>query len=290
MRRDGRAVRTRVRRHARQPLVRRRAGLAHVLRPRPDRPAAVDRRVRRPVAPDRRRQGQDVPAHRAARHRRRGRPRGRHRDPRPHHRRDPIARRPRRDPRDRRLRQRVLPVDQRQGQQRDGELPRLQARRRVRQPLLHADPPDLHPGVRRLPVEADPDVGVAAERRPGLGAQEQGRLRQAPRRHPRRRARLLPRAQVPQLRQPVATRHRLARCQGAVRRRPRRRARRARRLPRLPRRHQARRRADHPREVRKPVRDVRADHRPCRPRSPGCSASARPTSRTTAPTGSARAR
>ena len=37
----GRAVRARVRRPARQPVVRRRAGVAHVLRPRPDRPAAA---------------------------------------------------------------------------------------------------------------------------------------------------------------------------------------------------------------------------------------------------------
>ena len=37
VRRPGRAVRPRVRRPARQPLVRRRAGVAHVLRPRPDR-------------------------------------------------------------------------------------------------------------------------------------------------------------------------------------------------------------------------------------------------------------
>ena len=41
----GRAVRPRVRRPARQPLVRRRAGLAHLLRPRPDRPAAAARRL-----------------------------------------------------------------------------------------------------------------------------------------------------------------------------------------------------------------------------------------------------
>ncbi len=48
-------------------------------------------------------------------------------------------------------------------------------RRRVREPVLHADPPDLHPGVRRLPVQAHADVGVAAQRRPRLGAQEHRR-------------------------------------------------------------------------------------------------------------------
>ena len=40
----------------------------------------------------------------------------------------------------------------------------------LRQPLLHADPPDLHPGLGRLPVEAHADERVAAQRRPHLGA------------------------------------------------------------------------------------------------------------------------
>ena len=44
----GRALRARIRRPARQPLVRRRAGVAHLLRPRPDGPAAAARRL--PVA------------------------------------------------------------------------------------------------------------------------------------------------------------------------------------------------------------------------------------------------
>ena len=51
--------------------------------------------------------------------------------------------------------------------------------RRLRQPLLHADPPDLHPGQRRLPVEADADERVAAQRRPHLGA-EDARATRAP--------------------------------------------------------------------------------------------------------------
>ena len=46
---------------------------------------------------------------------------------------------------DRRLRQRVLPLHQRQGLQCHGDLARLQAGRRLRQPLLHADSSDLHP-------------------------------------------------------------------------------------------------------------------------------------------------
>ena len=60
----------------------------------------------------------------------------------------------------------------------------------------------------------------------------------APRPDPRGRARLLPRAQVPELRQPRAPRHRLARRQAGLRRRPRRGRDRPRRLPRLRRRHQ----------------------------------------------------
>ena len=45
----------------------------------------------------------------------------------------------------------------------------------LRQPVLHPDPPHLHPGQRRVPVEADPDVGVAAQRRAHLGAPQHGR-------------------------------------------------------------------------------------------------------------------
>ena len=43
VRRPGRPVRARIRRPARQPLLRRRPGQAHLLRPRPDRPAAAAR-------------------------------------------------------------------------------------------------------------------------------------------------------------------------------------------------------------------------------------------------------
>ena len=137
---------------------------------------------------------------------------------------DRVARRRRRGPGDRRLRPGLLPVHQRHGLQRHRHLPRLQARGRLRQPLLHADPPDLHPRHRRPPVEADADVRVAAQRRPHLGAQD-GRRQAAGRPDPRGRARLLPGAQVPELRQPGPARHRLARGQGGLRRGPRRRRR-----------------------------------------------------------------
>ena len=59
------------------------------------------------------------------------------------------------------------------GSQRHGHLARAQARRAVRQPLLHPDPPDLHPGQRRVPVQAHADERVAAQRRPHLGAAQE---------------------------------------------------------------------------------------------------------------------
>ena len=120
VRRPGRAVRPRVRRPARQPLVRRRAGVAHVLRPGPDRPAAPARRL--PGA---------RPADRAGNVKMYTAPemldlvvkdgRGqRHRRPRPVTGEITTHSAPRRRARHRRLRQRLLPVDERQGLQRDG--------------------------------------------------------------------------------------------------------------------------------------------------------------------------
>ena len=86
--------------------------------------------------------------------------------------------------RHRRLRQRLLPLHQRQGLQRHRHLAGVQAGRGVRQPLLHPDPSHLHSGERRLPVEAHADERVAPERRPGLGSQERratsGRRRRSP--------------------------------------------------------------------------------------------------------------
>ena len=49
---------------------------------------------------------------------------------------------------DRRLRQRLLPVDQRNGLQRDRRLAGAPQGCLLRQPLLHPDPPDVHPGAR----------------------------------------------------------------------------------------------------------------------------------------------
>ena len=114
----GRALRARVRRPARQPLLRRRAGLAHLLRARADGPAAPARRLPGARAPDRPGQGRDVPAPRDAGAHRRRRPRPRHRRARHGHGRGRDAPRGRRVPGDRRLRQRLLPGDVRQGLQR----------------------------------------------------------------------------------------------------------------------------------------------------------------------------
>ena len=50
--------------------------------------------------------------------------------------------------------------------------------RALRQPVLHADPPDLHSGQRRASVEAHADEREPAQRRARLGAEEEGR--QAP--------------------------------------------------------------------------------------------------------------
>ena len=179
----------------------------------------------------------------------------------------------------------------------------------LRQPVLHADSPDLHSGERRPPVEADADVGEPAQRRPRLGAEDAGR--QAPAgADSRRGARLLPRAPLSRLRQPRAARRGLARRQGRVRRGPRRRRFGPERLPRFRRRHQAQRRRHHQGALRQPVRHVHPDHgresvpgahahlprralhdgRPVGGLQPAvndaraCSCWAKPTSRITAPT------
>ena len=187
MRRPGRAVRARVRRPASQSFLRRRPGVAHLLLPRPDRPAAPARRLPGPVPPDRRGKRHMYPrtemldlvvvdgqAHGIVT-------------------RDLVTGKIESFVGDAVVLATggygsVLPFHQRQALQRHGDLPRLQARRLLRQPVLHADPPDLHPAYRRSPVEADADVGVAAQRRPRLGAEEGRRQAAAQRRSPRRSA------------------------------------------------------------------------------------------------------
>ena len=182
---QGVPVRAGVRRAPGQPVVRRRAGLAHLLRARADRPAAAARRLPGAGEGGGARRGDDVPAHRDARPRRGRRPGPRHRGARHGDREDREPRRRRGRARHRRVRQRVLPLDQRQGLQRHRHLAGPQARGRVRQPVLHPDPPDLHSGERRLPVEAHADERVAPERRARLGAQAGRRRPRRPARSPR---------------------------------------------------------------------------------------------------------
>ena len=59
----------------------------------------------------------------------------------------------------RRLRHRLLPVDQRGQLERDGSMARAQARSAVCQSVFHADPSNVYPGERRRSVQADAHVG-----------------------------------------------------------------------------------------------------------------------------------
>ena len=153
-------------------------------------------------------------------------------------------------------------VDQRQGLQRHRDLARLQAGRRLRQPLLHADPPDLHPGhaastSRKLTLMSE---SLRNDGRIWVPKKQGDKRAAGP--DPRGRARLLPRAQVPELRQPGAARHRLARRQAGLRRGPRRRARPASASTSTSPTPSARLGEDAiARALRQPLRDVRAHHR-----------------------------
>ena len=123
----------------------------------------------------------------------------------------------------RRLRQRLLPLDQRQGLQRHRHLARVQARRAASPTPAYTQ---IHPTC--IPVSGDyqskltlmseslrNDGRVWVPKKKGDNAPAGS--------DPRGRARLLPRAEISELRQPRAARHRLARREGSVRRRPRRR-------------------------------------------------------------------
>ena len=113
---------------------------------------------------------------------------------------------------------------------------------------------------RRVPVQAHPDERVAAQRRPHLGAAQKGDQRAA-RPDPRGRARLLPGADLPEFGNLVAPRHRLPRREEpcATKAAASARAGSASTSTSATRsRGWARRRRG---EVRQPLRDVRADHR-----------------------------
>ena len=132
----------------------------------------------------------------------------------------------------------------------------------LRQPLLHADPPDLHPGQRRLPVEAHADERVAAQRRPRLGAEEAGRQALAPTQIPEAERDYYLERKYPSFGNLVPRDIASRAAKAGLRRGPRRRPRRPRRLPRLRRRHQARSASDTiARALRQPLRHVRAHHR-----------------------------
>ena len=76
--------------------------------------------------------------------------------------------------------------------------------------------PTCIPGQRRASVQAHAHVGVAAQRRTRVGA-EASRGQPPAGADPGSGARLLPRAQISELRQPRAARHRVARRQGSMR-------------------------------------------------------------------------
>ena len=99
----------------------------------------------------------------------------RHCDAQSAHGKDRNTRRGRRDSGDGRVWERLLPFDEREGFELYGDLEGVQARRGVRKPVLHADPSHMHSGFGRLSVEADADVGIAAQRWPHLGSGAAGR-------------------------------------------------------------------------------------------------------------------
>ena len=163
MRRTGRAVRARIQRVPGEPLFRRRTGFTDVLRARTDRPAAFARLLSGALPASRRRHGADVSANRDARFGdRRWTGQGNH------HAKFALgkngeARRGRGRARERRIRQRVLSLDECARQQCDRDLSRLQKRRALCKSILHPDSSDLHSCQRRLPVQAHANVGVTAQ-------------------------------------------------------------------------------------------------------------------------------
>ena len=184
---------------------------------------------------------QVAPRHRRAAHphgdarpRGEGRPRRRHRHPRPHHRRGAVARRRTRS---------CSPPAATATSSTSRPTPRpatsppawraAQAGRAVRQPVLHADPPHLHPAQRRLPVEAHADVGVAAQRRPRLGARSRSATPARPTRSRSTSATTSSSGATPRSATSCRATWRHAPIKTRGRRRPRRRAAEERRVPRL---------------------------------------------------------
>ena len=184
----GRALRPRVRRPPRQSLVRRRAGLAHVLRARANRPAAPARSLPRAREGGGGGQGDGAAAAGDARSHRGGRAGARGRRARPGLGRPGGASGRRGGAGHRRLRERLLPVHEREGLQRHRDLAGAPARGGLRQSRLRAVPSHVPSRGGRAPGQAHPHVGVAPERRAPVGAAPGGRRARGPRPSPRRSA------------------------------------------------------------------------------------------------------
>ena len=203
MRGARRAVCARVWRAAGEPLVWRHAGVAHFLRSRADGAAAFARRVFVAEPDDWRGFGADVPAHGDAGVGGRGRSREGHRGARHGDGDYFLARGGRGDSRDGRLRKCVLSFHECEGLQRDCGVACAQEGRTVCESVLHANPPDVHPGGGVVSKQAHADERIAAQRRTLLGAEKEGRHASA-KRHPGGRARLLFGADVSSIRKPRA--------------------------------------------------------------------------------------
>ena len=262
VRRAGRAVRARVRRPARQPLVRWRAGVAHVLRARSDRPAAAARRVPGADAPGAR-------GHASTLYPRTemldlvvkdGRAR-RHRVPRPEH--------AARCSRCRATRSCSPPAaTATSSTSRRTRRTRTSRRRGAasKRGAYMANPcfTQIHPTCIPASDDFQSKLTLMSE-----SLRNDGRVwvptkmddTRSPGPDPRGRPRLLPRAALPGVRQPRAARRRVARDQARGRRRARRRAAEERRVPRLRGVDRAARPRRHRGALQQPLRDVRPHHR-----------------------------
>ena len=202
-----------------------------------------------------------LPAARDARSRHDRRQGARHHRPQPGHRRARVAPGRRRAALHRRLRHGVLPVDQRDQLERHRGVARAQARRVLRQPVLHADPSDLHSGQRRSPVEADPDVARACATTAASGCRSSPATRAPPSQIPEAERDYYLERRYPSFGNLVPRDVASRAAKAVLRRRPRRRRVRAVGVSRLRRRHQAAGRGDHQGALRQPVRHVSPHHR-----------------------------
>ena len=164
-------------------------------------------------------------------------------------------------PRHRRLRQRLLPLDECERFATCTAIWRAYKRGAAfGESVLHADPSDLHSRQRRLSIQAHADERIAAQRRPHLGSKEARRQRGRPIRFRKRSAITISSGNIPAS---------AISCRATSLRAPQRRcatkaaasARRPGRLSRFRGRDQAARQAGRSRALRQSVRHVRTDHR-----------------------------